>query len=30
MANTFGADILIQALDPTKAASFCVEQLGVP
>jgi predicted enzyme related to lactoylglutathione lyase len=28
MANTFGTDILIQAEDPTKAASFYVEQLG--
>jgi predicted enzyme related to lactoylglutathione lyase len=28
MANTFGADILIQAQDPMKAASFYVEQLG--
>jgi len=28
MANTFGTDILIQAEDPTKAASFHVEQLG--
>ena len=28
MANTFGADILIQAQDPAKAASFYVEQLG--
>ena len=28
MANTFGADILIQAPDPKKAASFYVEQLG--
>jgi len=28
MANTFGADILIQAPDPQKAASFYVEQLG--
>jgi predicted enzyme related to lactoylglutathione lyase len=28
MANTFGADILIQAEDPTKAATFYVEQLG--
>jgi len=28
MANTFGADILIQAEDPKKAASFYVEQLG--
>jgi catechol 2,3-dioxygenase-like lactoylglutathione lyase family enzyme len=28
MANTFGTDILIQAQDPTKAASFYVEQLG--
>ncbi len=28
MANTFGADILIQAQDPTQAASFYVEQLG--
>jgi hypothetical protein len=28
MANTFGADILIQAQDPTNAASFYVEQLG--
>jgi hypothetical protein len=28
MANTFGADILIQAQDPRNAASFYVEQLG--
>jgi catechol 2,3-dioxygenase-like lactoylglutathione lyase family enzyme len=28
MANSFGADILIQAPDPMKAASFYVEQLG--
>ena len=28
MANTFGTDILIQALDPKSAASFYVEQLG--
>jgi predicted enzyme related to lactoylglutathione lyase len=28
MANTFSADILIQAEDPTNAASFYVEQLG--
>jgi predicted enzyme related to lactoylglutathione lyase len=28
MANTFGADILIQAQDPKSAASFYVEQLG--
>jgi catechol 2,3-dioxygenase-like lactoylglutathione lyase family enzyme len=28
MANTFGTDILIQAQDPAKAASFYVEQLG--
>ena len=28
MANTFGTDILIQAQDPTNAASFYVEQLG--
>src|SRR5450755_3283318 len=28
MANTFGTDILIQAQDPTSAASFYVEQLG--
>jgi predicted enzyme related to lactoylglutathione lyase len=28
MANTFGTDILIQAQDPSKAASFYVEQLG--
>jgi predicted enzyme related to lactoylglutathione lyase len=28
MANTFGADILIQAEDPASAASFYVEQLG--
>jgi catechol 2,3-dioxygenase-like lactoylglutathione lyase family enzyme len=28
MANTFGTDILIQAPDPAKAASFYVEQLG--
>jgi catechol 2,3-dioxygenase-like lactoylglutathione lyase family enzyme len=28
MANAFGADILIQAQDPAKAASFYVEQLG--
>ncbi len=28
MANTFGTDILIQAPDPKKAASFYVNQLG--
>jgi predicted enzyme related to lactoylglutathione lyase len=28
MANSFGADILIQAQDPAKAASFYVEHLG--
>ena len=28
MANTFGTDILIQALDPKSAASFYVKQLG--
>jgi hypothetical protein len=28
MANKFGADILIQAKDPMKAASFYVKQLG--
>jgi len=28
MANSFGADILIQALDPTAAAAFYVNQLG--
>ncbi len=28
MANTFGADILIQSEDPAKAARFYVEQLG--
>src|SRR5260370_7552528 len=28
MANTFGTDILIQALDPKSAASFYVTQLG--
>ena len=28
MANTFGTDILIQAPDPTNAASFYVEHLG--
>jgi hypothetical protein len=28
MANTFGADILIQAPDPERAAAFYVEQLG--
>jgi predicted enzyme related to lactoylglutathione lyase len=28
MSNTFGTDILIQAPDPTKAASFYVKQLG--
>ena len=28
MANSFGTDILIQAPDPKKAASFYVEQLG--
>jgi catechol 2,3-dioxygenase-like lactoylglutathione lyase family enzyme len=28
MANTFGTEILIQAPDPKKAASFYVEQLG--
>jgi len=28
MANTFGTDILIQAEDPMKAASFYVEHLG--
>ena len=28
MANSFGTDILIQAPDPEKAASFYVKQLG--
>jgi predicted enzyme related to lactoylglutathione lyase len=28
MANTFGTDILIQAKDPAKAASFYVKELG--
>jgi hypothetical protein len=28
VANSFGTDILIQAPDPTNAASFYVEQLG--
>ena len=28
MANSFGADILIQAQDPETAASFYVSQLG--
>jgi len=28
MANTFGTDILIQAEDPMKAASFYVNELG--
>jgi|SRR5271168_1054494 len=28
MANTFGADILIQAKDPLKAAKFYVKELG--
>jgi predicted enzyme related to lactoylglutathione lyase len=28
MANTFGTDILIQALDPKSAAAFYVKQLG--
>jgi predicted enzyme related to lactoylglutathione lyase len=28
MSNTFGTDILIQAEDPMKAASFYVEALG--
>lgn len=28
MANTFGKDILMQAPDPKKAASFYVDQLG--
>ena len=28
MANTFGADILIQAEDPKRAAAFYVEHLG--
>ena len=28
MANSFSTDILIQAEDPKKAASFYVEQLG--
>jgi hypothetical protein len=28
MANSFGADVLIQALDPKKAASFYVDHLG--
>ncbi len=28
MSNTFGADILIQAEDPMKAAIFYVEELG--
>jgi hypothetical protein len=28
MANTFGTDILIQAVDPKKAASFYVDHLA--
>jgi predicted enzyme related to lactoylglutathione lyase len=28
MANSFGADILIQAPDPNKAAAFYAQQLG--
>ena len=28
MSNTFGTDILIQAKDPLKAASFYVKELG--
>ena len=28
MSNSFGKDILIQAEDPMKAASFYVEELG--
>jgi predicted enzyme related to lactoylglutathione lyase len=28
MGNSFGTDILIQAPDPNKAASFYVQQLG--
>jgi hypothetical protein len=28
MANSFGADLLIQAPDPKKAAEFYVQQLG--
>jgi catechol 2,3-dioxygenase-like lactoylglutathione lyase family enzyme len=28
MANTFGADILIQSEDPEKAAAFYVKELG--
>jgi predicted enzyme related to lactoylglutathione lyase len=28
MSNTFGTDILIQAKDPKKAASFYVKELG--
>jgi catechol 2,3-dioxygenase-like lactoylglutathione lyase family enzyme len=28
MSNTFGRDILIQAEDPTQAASFYVKELG--
>jgi len=28
MANTFGTDVLIQAKDPMKAASFYVKALG--
>src|SRR5438105_4239112 len=28
MANTFGTDILIQALDPKSAAAFYTKQLG--
>ncbi|MGA7929612.1 MAG: hypothetical protein WCA20_26925 [Candidatus Sulfotelmatobacter sp.] len=28
MANTFGADILIQAADPMEAANFYVKELG--
>ena len=28
MANSFGTDIIIQAQDPKRAASFYVEQLG--
>ena|SRR5579864_3027360 len=28
MSNTFGTDILIQAVDPMKAANFYVNELG--
>jgi catechol 2,3-dioxygenase-like lactoylglutathione lyase family enzyme len=28
MANTFGTDVLIQAVDPKQAARFYVEELG--